>query len=132
MPPPVDPLNFVTLEGLLLYGDALTRLPRIGELTLPPPLPTRSDRLERARTATSEILSLVQRARQGFANASEYRADRQSVIDHACGGDPLVFYAAWNCLAAGGELAPLFRAAICGDCVTRAAHAGACGRTDCS
>ncbi len=112
MPPPVDPLNFVTLEGLLLYGDALTRLPRIGELTLPPPLPTRSDRLERARTATSEILSLVQRARQGFANASEYRAARRTVIDHACGGDALVFYAAWNCLAAGGELAPLFRAAI--------------------
>lgn len=112
MPPPVDPLNFVTLEGLLLYGDTLTRLPRIGELTLPPPLPTRSDRLERARTAASEILSIVQRARQGFANASEYGAARQAVIDHACDGDALVFYAAWNHLAAGGELAPLFRAAI--------------------
>jgi 6-phosphofructokinase 1 len=113
MPPPVDPLNFVTLEGLLAYGEALTRLPRIGDLTLPPPLPTRSDRLERARAATSEILSLVHRAHNnGFVDAAEYRAARQAVIDQACDGDALVFYAAWNYSAAGGELAPIFRAAI--------------------
>jgi len=55
---------------------------------------------------------LVQRARQGFADASEYRAARQAVIAHACDGDDLVFYAAWNRLAAAGDLAPLFRAAI--------------------
>jgi 6-phosphofructokinase 1 len=112
MPPPVDPLNFVTIERLLIYGEALTQLPRVGDLHLPPPLQRRSDRVERARAATSAILSLVQRAHKGFGDASEYRAARQGVIDHACDGDALVFYAAWNRLAAGGELAPLFRAAI--------------------
>ncbi|MDH5253457.1 MAG: hypothetical protein OEW25_09035, partial [Nitrospira sp.] len=112
MPPPVDPLNFVTIEGLLRYGEMLTQLPRVGDLSLPPPLQARPDRLERAKAATSEIRSLVQRAHKGFSDASEYRAARQTVIDHVCDGDVLVFYAAWNYLAAGGELAPLFRAAI--------------------
>lgn len=112
MTAPVDPLNFVTLEGLLAYGEALMRLPRIGDVTLPPPVPPRADRLERARTATSEILALVHRARKGFADAAEYRAARQRVIDQACDGDALVFYASWNGLLAAGELAPLFRAGI--------------------
>jgi 6-phosphofructokinase 1 len=112
MTPPVDPLNFVTLEGLLVYGEALMRLPRTGNLMLPPPGQTRSDRLERARVGTSETLSFISRARKGFADATEYHAARQTVIDHACDGDALVFYAAWNSALAAGELAPLLRATI--------------------
>ncbi len=112
MTAPVDPLNFVSLEGLLHYGEALTRLPRTGDLVLPPPSQPRSDRLERARVATSEILSFVGRARNGFADATEYHEARQTIINHACDGDALVFYAAWNSALAAGELTPLLRATI--------------------
>ncbi|MDK2743664.1 MAG: 6-phosphofructokinase [Nitrospira sp. BO4] len=112
MPSSAATLNFVTLEKLVAYGEALMRLARIGDPTLPPPAPASSDRIERAEAAMSAILSLVQRAHKGFADATEYQAARQTVIDQSCGGDALVFYAAWNKLLAAGELAPLLRAAI--------------------
>jgi len=107
-----ESLNFVASERLLAYGQALMRLPRIGDPALPRPAPEDSDRLAQTRQATSAILSFVRRAQNGFADSIEYVTARQVILDGACGGDALVFYAAWNNLLAAGELAPLLRASI--------------------
>lgn len=109
----IETLDFVTIDGLLAYGEALTRLPRMTEgVVLPPPPPPRSDRAALAREAMEAIREFVRRAGAGFPDAEAFHAGRQGVIDGACAGDELVFYAAWNRLLAEGELAPLYRAAI--------------------
>ena len=58
------------------------------------------------------LRAFAQRSRAGFADAAAYRAARQALILDVCGGDALVFYAAWNKLLAEGELSPLYRAPI--------------------
>lgn len=112
MATPPEYLNFVTSEGLLAYGEALMRLPRIGDPALPLPAPEDSHRIERTRQATAAVLSLVRHAQVGFADAIEYLTARQAILDGPCGGDALAFYAAWNSLLAAGELAPLLRTSI--------------------
>lgn len=112
MATPPEYLNFVTSEGLLAYGEALMRLPRIGDPALPRPESEDSHRLERTRQATAAVLSFVRHAQVGFADAIEYLTARQAILDGPCGGDALAFYAAWNSLLAAGELAPLLRTSI--------------------
>ncbi len=105
-----EKLDFVTIEGLISYGDGQShgrgRLP-------PPPSPASFEgRIERVRGAMTAIGDLVQNAQKGFATAAEFQQARQALIHQACGGDELVFYAAWNQLLAQGELSSLFRAPI--------------------
>jgi len=105
-------LDFVTIDGLLLYGEAMAgRLPVEGA-ELPPPPVSSGDRPQRAREAMAAIRMLVQEAQCGFANAAAYKNARHTLIQQACGGDELVFFAAWNQLLAQGELSCLLRAPI--------------------
>jgi 6-phosphofructokinase 1 len=108
----LDNLDFVTIEGLLAYGEALARRTAGSEIALPPAPPPSAERARRAREAMAKIGTLVRRAQSGFPDAEAYRAARRSVIEDGCGGDELVWYAAWNRLLAEGELSPLFRAPI--------------------
>ena len=107
-----DALEFVTIEGLLAYGEALARLDRAEGAPAPPaPVPS-ADRVHRAHEAMTLIRTFVQRAQAGFPDAQAYEAARRSLIEDGCKGDALVFYAAWNKLLAEGELSPLYRAPI--------------------
>lgn len=45
-------------------------------------------------------------------SAAGFRSERKSIIDRICGGDQLIFYAAWNHLLSEGYLTPLLRTAI--------------------
>src|SRR3990167_2363487 len=108
----VDRLEFVTVEGLLAYGEMLARRPAGEGVTLPPLSTPSVDRPQRTRDAMEKIRAFVQSAQGGFAGAEEYRAARRALIDEGCLGDELVFFAAWNTLLAAGELAPLFRVPI--------------------
>lgn len=107
-----DQLDFVTLEGLLAYGETLARRVSSGRYLLPPSPPPSTDRPERARAALDRIKAFIQRAQAGLPSAEAYRTARQTLLTEACGGDPVVFFAAWNLLLARGELAPLYRAPI--------------------
>ena len=108
----IEQLDFVTVEGLLAYGEALARRRPVEGVVLPPSPPSLPDRPRRVREAMETIRAFVQHARGGFPDAEGYRTARRAVIDDGCGGDELVFYAAWNRLLAEGELSPLFRAPI--------------------
>jgi len=107
-----DPLNFVTIEGLLVYGEEFARRPPIDGVLLPPAPTPSKDRAKRSRAAMGKIESFVQAAQKGFPGADAYRAARQAVIDDGCAGDALVFFAAWNRLLAEGKLQLLMRAPI--------------------
>jgi 6-phosphofructokinase 1 len=114
MPSAPAALDFVTLEGLLRYGEALAHTTRIApdQISLPSMPTAASDRLRRAREATEAIHRFVQHAQAGFPSAAEYRMARRRLLDDACGGDPLVFFAAWNHVMAEGALSPLLQARI--------------------
>ena len=112
MPSERDRLDFVTIEGLLAYADTMVQRARAEEVALPPPPPPVADRARRAKEAIVALRAFVQRAHAGFPDAAAYRAARRVLIDEACGGDDLIFYAAWNQLLAEGELSPLYRTAI--------------------
>ncbi len=107
-----DQLDFVTLPGLLAYGEVLAQRTSSGRFVLPPPPPPSFDRLTQAEKAAGRIKAFIQQAQAGLPGAEAYRNARQDVITEACAGDPLVFFAAWNWLLARGELAPLYRAPI--------------------
>ena len=111
-----DLLDFVTIEGLLAYGEQFARRPAIDGVSAPAaPAPSNdpaTDRAARARRAMAQIKAFVDRAHAGFPDAEAYRSARQALIDDACAGDPLVFFAAWNRLLAEGALQPLMRAPI--------------------
>jgi 6-phosphofructokinase 1 len=114
MPSDHEALDFVTVEGLIRYGEVFARTPRIAadHIALPSGSPTVSDRIHRAREATDAIHEFVSRAQGGFSSAADYRMARRRLLDDACGGDALVFFAAWNRLLAEGALAPLLQAPI--------------------
>jgi 6-phosphofructokinase 1 len=107
-----NPLSFVTIQGLLAYGERLAGGPARAGVVSPSPPPPTPDRAIRANEALSAIRLFVERALKGFPDAAAYRSARTALIREACGGDALVFYAAWNKLLASGELSPLFRAPI--------------------
>jgi 6-phosphofructokinase 1 len=114
MPSDHEALDFITVEGLIRYGEVFARTPRIAadHIALPSGSPTVSDRIHRAREATDAIHEFVSRAQGGFSSAADYRMARRRLLDDACGGDALVFFAAWNRLLAEGALAPLLQAPI--------------------
>jgi len=107
-----EELNFVTIDGLLAYGEAIAQRP-VKEGAVVPTLPKKlNDRPQRAREAMTALTAFVKDAQVGFANAAAYSQARQRLIQDACGGDELVFFSAWNQLLANGSLTPLMRAPI--------------------
>ncbi|HEY5626660.1 MAG TPA: 6-phosphofructokinase [Nitrospira sp.] len=107
-----NPLDFVTIEGLLAYGEQFAKHPPCDSVRVPSTPPSSSDRAKRSLAAMGKIEAFIQAAQRGFPGADAYRAARHAVIDDACAGDALVFYAAWNRLLAEGKLQPLLRAPI--------------------
>lgn len=105
-------LDFVTIDGLLAYGELLTRRPPTDDLLLPAPPPPTADRRRAAEAAVEAVRTFVQRAKTGFEDAAAYRAARHTLLADHCAGDPLVFFAAWNRCLAAGELQPLLHAPI--------------------
>lgn len=107
-----DDLGFVTVERLVRYGEALARrAPTVEGVSRPPPAPA-ADRVTRARDAVAAVRAFVERLRSGTHDAGAYRAARAVLLEDPCGGDPLVFYAAWNRALAEDDLAGLLRAPI--------------------
>ncbi len=109
---PTDNLDFVTVEGLLRYGEVLARRTSSEGIDLPPPPVPSAARSQRVREAMDRIRAFVRRAQAGLPGAEIYRAERNALLAESCGGDELVWFAAWNRLLAEGELAPLYRASI--------------------
>ena len=107
-----DTLDFVTVDGLLAYGEALASRPPAEGIQFPDPPVVSMNRTQRAKEAMVAIRELVQQAQLGFRDAAAYNNARQALLHQACGGDDIVFFAAWNQLLARGELAALFRAPI--------------------
>ena len=107
-----ESLDFVTLDGLLTYGEALAVRPPVEGIQFPSPPVASLNRTQRAQEAMVAIRGLVQQAQTGFLDAAAYKNARHTLIHQACGGDALVFFAAWNQLLAQGELSSLFRAPI--------------------
>lgn len=91
-----DSLDFVTIEGLLAYGEQFARQPAIDGVSAPTaPAPSNdpaNDRAARSRQAMAQIKAFVDRAHAGFPDAAAYRSARQALIDDACAGDSLVFF----------------------------------------
>jgi 6-phosphofructokinase 1 len=107
-------LEFVTIERLLAYGEALIRCPHIEGAEPPPPPPPRSfnERVALACAALESVRRFVSQAQAGLPDCLAYEMARASLVKDACEGDALVFYAAWNRVLAEGGLAPLLRAPI--------------------
>lgn len=105
-------LDFVTVQSLISYGEAMVNAPR-AEGSYPPPRPTPSnDRVLKVESAKEDIMRFVSKTQKGLPTAEAYRRERQSIIDRSCGGDALVFYAAWNHLLSQGDLASLLTCPI--------------------
>lgn len=105
-------LGFVSIEGLLSLGRALAQLFRVDGAPIPTPPSEDRGRLRRVAVAEEAVRGLVALADGGFPDAASYREERRRVLDSACQGDSLVFYAAWNHLLARGELSGLLKARI--------------------
>jgi 6-phosphofructokinase 1 len=113
-------LDFVTIDGLLAYGELLARRQPPEDLLLPAAPPPTADRRRSAEAAVEAIRTFGQRAKTGFEDAAAYRAERRTLLEDHCAGDPLVFFAAWNTCVASGELQPLLRVPI--KTVSKPAH----------
>ncbi len=107
-----ETLEFVTIDGLLSYGESIARRPSIEGSEVPSPPAQSEDRPQRAREAMPAITAFVKNSQVGFTDADAYSQARHTLIQEACHGDALVFYAAWNHLLAKGELSPLLLAPI--------------------
>lgn len=106
-------LGFVTIEGLVTLGETLARRASSVSGVQHPSVPSAAtDRAGRAAAAVAAVTAFVDRVRTASPDAAAYRAARRDLAETACGGDPLVFYAAWNRALAEGALAPLLRAPI--------------------
>ena len=108
----INQLDFVTIEGLLAYAEEFARRSSAADVDPPAAPPTTVDRMKLVHAAIERLRRFVQEAQAGFSGAAAYRAARRAVLEEACGGDTLVFYAAWNRLVAEGALQPLLRAPI--------------------
>ena len=108
----IKTMEFVTIDGLLSYGETIAQRSPVEESDIPPPPAQTEDRPQRARDAMPAIVAFVKNAQLGFPNAAAYSQARHTLIQEACRGDALVFYAAWNQLLAKGELSPLLQAPI--------------------
>src|SRR4026208_1074737 len=113
-------LDFVTIEGLLAYAKDFAGRPPAADVKPPAPPPSTEDRIKLAHAAMDRLRRFVQEAQSGCTGAAAYRAARRAVLEEACGGDELVFYAAWNRLGGGGGTQSALRAG--GRGVLRCAH----------
>src|SRR2546428_938739 len=78
----MDQLDFVTLEGLLAYGEVLAHRTAGEGMVLPPaPCPS-ADRSRRARAALEEIRAVCQRPQKGLPTAAEYKGARRGLFGH--------------------------------------------------
>ena len=107
-----DTLDFVTVDGLLAYGEVLAGRSPVEGIQFPALPGASMDRTEQVHKAIVAIRGLVQQAQTGFRDAAAYYDARQALIHQACGGDDIVFFAAWNQLLAQGELSTLYHAPI--------------------
>ena len=107
-----DTFDFVTVDGLLAYGEWLAGRPAAEGIQFPDPPVVSKNRAAAVPEAMAAIRAFVQQAQDGFKDAVAYTTARQTVIDQACSGDAIVFFAAWNQVLAQGELEALFRAPI--------------------
>ncbi|HAN92624.1 MAG TPA: hypothetical protein DCQ33_11170, partial [Nitrospira sp.] len=73
-----DQLDFVTMQGLLTYGEVLAQRTSSGRFVLPPPPPPAADRLPRAEEAIGRIRTFIQQAQAGLHSAEAYRTARQA------------------------------------------------------
>jgi 6-phosphofructokinase 1 len=105
-------LDFVTIDGLLSYGEEFAGRSPIADVRPPKTSAPIKDRAKRAEAAMDALRRFVQDVQHGCSGAAAYREARQAMIDEACAGDDLVFYAAWNRLLAEGALQSLLRAPI--------------------
>src|SRR6476469_9433585 len=105
-------LDFVTIEGLLAYAKDFAGRPPAADVKPPAQPRSTEDRIKLAHAAMDRLRRFVQEAQNGFPGAAAYRAARRAVLEEVCGGDELVFYAAWNRLVAEGAMQPLLRAPI--------------------
>src|SRR2546426_1282254 len=92
----MDQLDFVTLEGLLAYGEVLAHRTAGEGMVLPPAPSPSADRSRRALEAMEKIRAVVQRAQKGFPTAEGYRGARRGLIDDGCGGGGLAVFVALN------------------------------------
>lgn len=106
--------EFVTIERLLAYGEAIARCPRVEGAEPPslPPVRSMDQRAVLARAALEAVRRFVSLAQSGLPDSEAYALARASLLADACGGDALIFYAAWNQVLAEGGLTPLLRAPI--------------------
>ena len=86
------------LEPVAVAGEQLAQRSPTDGIVLPPPPAPSTDRRRRAEEATDKIRAFVHRVQAGLPTAEAYRATRAAVIAEDCGGDELVFFAAWNYL----------------------------------
>ncbi|MCA9473453.1 MAG: 6-phosphofructokinase [Nitrospirales bacterium] len=107
-----EKLEFVTIEGLLAYAEAIIQHTPIDGVERPGPVPVPAHRTQRVLEAMDAIRAFLHKAQSHFASATDYHYARSSLIQHECQGDDLVFYAAWNQLLAKGELSSLLQAPI--------------------
>jgi 6-phosphofructokinase 1 len=107
-------LEFVTIERLLAYGEALIHAPRVEGAELPslPPARAVNQRVAHAKTAMEAVRRFVSGVQAGLPDSESYHAALASLLADGCGGDALVIYAAWNRVLAEGGLTPLLRAPI--------------------
>src|SRR2546428_9780334 len=103
----MDQLDFVTLEGLLAYGEVLAHRTAGEGMVLPPAPSPSADRPRRAREAMEKIRAFVQRAQKGFPTAEEYRGARRGLIDDGCGGDGTGVFSARNQILPARRAGPL-------------------------
>jgi hypothetical protein len=66
MKPDDNALSFVTLRGLLAYGEWLVARSPSDGVTLPSPPPPTADRITRATEAMRAIRAFVEQAKKGF------------------------------------------------------------------
>ncbi len=110
--PEYNKLDFITIESLISYGQAMAEAQRADGANPPPKPKTSKARIQKVEAVKEEIKQFVAHAQRGFETADDYIKQRQLIIDKSCGRDALLFYAAWNRMLIEGELSPLFSCPI--------------------
>jgi len=90
---PQEALSFVSIEGLLAYGELLSRQGLRAGVSFPSPPPPTKDRAAWAKKALPALKAF---SRVTYPNAAAYRAEKARILDQNCQEDALIFYAAWR------------------------------------
>ncbi len=105
-------LDFVSVEGLLAYGQALALCPRQEGVEAPSTPKPSSVLIQQVPAVMESVRRFVTKSHSGFPDAAGYEQARQDLLQTACGGNLLLFYTAWNRVLGEGGLAPLLHAPI--------------------